>query len=137
LLSEPPIEPGAGVVLPVRPDGPLPMVEALLVVVGDGSVVTLRPIDPLLPVEPLLFLISVTAELRLAESLPEEELPVLLPPVELLSGNFLLVSTMIISYRKSQIKHPVWMRFKGELLLPATKFGRIQMKGLGTSKETP
>jgi hypothetical protein len=112
------------------------MVEALLVVVGDGSVVTLRPIDPLLPVEPLLFLISVTVELRLAESLPEEEMPVLLPPVELLSGNFLLVSTMIISYRKSQIKHPVWMRFKGELLWPSTMFGRSQMKELGTSKET-
>jgi hypothetical protein len=86
------------VVLPVRPDGPLPIVESLLVVVDDGAVVALLPIDPLLPVEPLLFFMSVPAEPRAAASLPEEELPILLAPVELLSGIFLPVSAMIISF---------------------------------------
>jgi len=64
------------------------MVEALVVVVGDGAVAALLPIDPLLPVEPLLFLMSVTVEPRPAESWPGEELLILLPPVELLSGIF-------------------------------------------------
>jgi hypothetical protein len=77
------------------------MVESLLLVVGDGAVAALLPIDPLLPTEPLLFFISVFAEPRAAESLPEEELLILLPPVELLSGIFLPVSTMMVSFRMS------------------------------------
>jgi len=89
------------VVLPVRPDGPLPIVESLLAVVDDGAVVALLPIDPLLPVEPLLFFMSVPVEPRPAESLPEDELPMLLAWVELLSGNFLPVSTMMISFKTS------------------------------------
>jgi hypothetical protein len=75
-LIEPLIEPGAGVVLPVLPDVPLPSVDALLVAVGDGAVAALLPMEPLLPVEPLLFFMS------LPDEPPVEELPMLLPPVD-------------------------------------------------------
>jgi hypothetical protein len=129
---EPLIEPGAGVVLPVLPEVPLPGVDALLVAVGDGAVAALLPIEPLLPVEPLpvevppMLLPVVLPPVVLVPMLPlplaplpmlppVEPLPVVPPivepPVELLPvelgvepvlpGMFLLVSTMMISFKKS------------------------------------
>jgi len=196
---EPLIEPGAGVVLPVLPDVPLPSVDALLLAVGDGVDAALLPVEPL-PVEPLLFFWSLPEELPAVEDRPElplpvellfalppvvllpvvllpmlplpvdpvpdvllpilpaglEALPILLPvepppvvlltvepPVELLPvepdvgpvllpGIFLLVSTMMISFKKSTIKHPERMRFKGEPVLPAANLWTSRVSALAT-----
>ena len=79
--------------LPVLPDVPLPGVDVLFGAVADGVVEVLVPIEPppekLLPVEPEVGLV-------------------------LLPGTFLLVSTMMISFKKSTIKHPQRMRIQGE-----------------------
>ena len=131
---------GEGAVLPVEP---------------------LLPVDPLpvnpLPVEPLdelpmllpvalLPVVELPILLLPVEPAPVapaglEALPILLPveplPVEpelgpVLPGMFLFVSTMMISFKKSTIKHPKRMRFKGGPVVPAANLWTSRVKALAT-----
>jgi len=62
-----------------------------------------------------------------------EPLPVV-PAIEpvLLPGLSLLVSTMMISFKKSTIKHPGRMRIKGEPIVPAANFWTSRERALAT-----
>ena len=105
--------------LPVEPLPMLPPVEPLP---EDEFPILLFPVVPLpVVLVPVVLAPMLPAPLAALPMLP----PVELLPVELevgpvlLPGMFLLVSTMMISFKKSTIKHPQRMRIKGEPAKPA------------------